>query len=258
RGGPPHPHPRPPPGAPPPWPPPPPPCYPGLPPRWGGGGGGAPDGPTHHGAFDIAYMLLVPGMTVTAPKDGDELIALMKTGLTHDAGPYSIRYPRDAVPAAVPPTAEIDAVPYGSWEVVREGSDMAILAVGTMVLEALSAADELAAAGIDATVVNCRFLKPFDEEVLERVLGSHERILTVEEGTVVNGFGALMAREIQARVGSRPTVRTMGLPDVFIEHGDRGLLLAEVGLDAEGIAREALRLAGRGPDIRVMATRESA
>ncbi len=216
------------------------------------------DGPTHHGAFDIAYMLLVPGMTVTAPKDGDELIALMKTGLTHDAGPYSIRYPRDAVPAAVPPTAEIDAVPYGSWEVVREGSEMAILAVGTMVLEALSAADELAAAGIDATVVNCRFLKPFDEEVLERVLGSHERILTVEEGTVVNGFGALMAREIQARVGSRPTVRTMGLPDVFIEHGDRGLLLAEVGLDAEGIAREALRLAGPSPDIRVMATRESA
>jgi len=98
----------------------------------------------------------------------------------------------------------------------------------------------------------------FDEEVLERVLGSHERILTVEEGTVVNGFGALMAREIQARVGSRPTVRTMGLPDVFIEHGDRGLLLAEVGLDAEGIAREALRLAGPSPDIRVMATRESA
>ena len=141
---------------------------------------------------------------------------------------------------------------------MREGSDLAILAVGTMVLEALSAADQLAGAGIDATVVNCRFLKPFDEQVLERVLRSHTHILTVEEGTVVNGFGAFMAREIQARAGSRPTVRTMGLPDVFIEHGDRGLLLAEVGLDAKGIAREALQLAERNPEIRVLATRESA
>ena len=216
------------------------------------------DGPTHHGAFDIAYMLLVPGMTVTAPRDGEELIGLMKTGLSHDAGPYSIRYPRDAVPAAVPPTSEIDPVPYGSWEVLRQGSGTAILAVGTMVLEALAAADELADDGLDVTVVNCRFLKPFDEDVLQSVLGSHTRVLTVEEGTVINGFGAFMAREIQERAGSRVAVRTMGLPDNFIEHGDRPSLLGEVGLDAKGIAAEARCFAEGTAGLRMMAARETA
>ena len=216
------------------------------------------DGPTHHGAFDIAYMLLVPGMTVTAPMDGAELIGLMRTGLSHDAGPYSIRYPRDAVPAEVPPTSEIAPVPYGSWEVLRSGSGMAILAVGTMVLEALAAADELAALGIEATVVNCRFLKPFDENVLRDVLDAHTHVLTVEEGTVVNGFGAFMAREIQLRAGSRVAVRTMGLPDAFIEHGDRGLLLGEVGLDAKGIAKEAQQFAEGVAGIRVVPARASA
>ncbi len=216
------------------------------------------DGPTHHGAFDIAYMLLVPGMTVTAPMDGAELIGLMRTGLSHDAGPYSIRYPRDAVPAEVPPTSEIAPVPYGSWEVLRSGSGMAILAVGTMVLEALAAADELAALGIEATVVNCRFLKPFDENVLRDVLDAHTHVLTVEEGTVVNGFGAFMAREIQLRAGSRVAVRTMGLPDAFIEHGDRGLLLGEVGLDARGIAKEAQQFAEGVAGIRVVPARASA
>ena len=216
------------------------------------------DGPTHHGAFDIAYMLLVPGMTVTAPMDGAELIGLMRTGLSHNAGPYSIRYPRDAVPAEVPPTSEIAPVPYGSWEVLRSGSGMAILAVGTMVLEALAAADELAALGIEATVVNCRFLKPFDENVLRDVLDAHTHVLTVEEGTVVNGFGAFMAREIQLRAGSRVAVRTMGLPDAFIEHGDRGLLLGEVGLDAKGIAKEAQQFAEGVAGIRVVPARASA
>ena len=216
------------------------------------------DGPTHHGAFDIAYMLLAPGMTVTAPRDGAELIGLMKTGLAHDAGPYSIRYPRDAVPAEVPPTSEIDPVPYGSWEVLRPGSGVAILAVGTMVLEALAAADELGGAGIDATVVNCRFLKPFDEGVLRDVIRTHSHVLTVEEGTVVNGFGALMAREIQARAGTSVAVATMGLPDRFIEHGDRPSLLGEVGLDAKGIAREVRRLAEGVAGLHVMPARESA
>ena len=216
------------------------------------------DGPTHHGAFDIAYMLLVPGMTVTAPMNGAELIGLMRTGLSHDAGPYSIRYPRDAVPAEVPPTSEIAPVPYGSWEVLRSGSGMAILAVGTMVLEALAAADELAALGIEATVVNCRFLKPFDENVLRDVLDAHTHVLAVEEGTVVNGFGAFMAREIQLRAGSRVAVRTMGLPDAFIEHGDRGLLLGEVGLDARGIAKEAQQFAEGVAGIRVVPARASA
>ncbi len=202
------------------------------------------DGPTHHGAFDIAYMLLVPGMTVTAPKDGAELVALLRAGLEHDDGPYSIRYPRDTVPYEVPPATEIPPVAYGSWEILRSGSELAILAVGTMVLQALSAADRLSAIGIDATVVNCRYLKPYDEGALVEILGGHSKILTVEEGTVVNGFGAFMAREIQARARRSTVVATMGIPDRFVEHGGRSELLREMGLDELGIVEATRGLMG--------------
>ena len=202
------------------------------------------DGPTHHGAFDIAYMLLVPGMTVTAPKDGAELVALLRAGLEYDEGPYSIRYPRDTVPYEVPPATEIPPVAYGSWEILRSGSELAILAVGTMVLQALSAADRLSAIGIDATVVNCRYLKPYDEGALVEILGGHSKILTVEEGTVVNGFGAFMAREIQGRARRSTVVATMGIPDRFVEHGGRGELLREIGLDELGIVEAARGLMG--------------
>ncbi|HVZ76405.1 MAG TPA: 1-deoxy-D-xylulose-5-phosphate synthase, partial [Gemmatimonadaceae bacterium] len=121
------------------------------------------DGETHMGLYDIAYMLAVPNMTVTAPRNGRELIGLMRTALRHDAGPFSIRYPRDASPDLVPHAAEIEAVPYGTWDVVRRGADVAVLAVGTMVESSLAAAEQLAAEGLNVTVVNCRFLKPYDE-----------------------------------------------------------------------------------------------
>ena len=119
------------------------------------------DGPTHHGTFDINYMLTVPGMTVTAPKDGSEMLALLRLGVNGE-GPFSVRWPRASVPEAVPHLSEVPEIPYGSWEVLRRGRDVAVLAVGTMVLEATKAAETLAADGIDATVVNCRFLKPYD------------------------------------------------------------------------------------------------
>lgn len=202
------------------------------------------DGPTHHGTFDIAYMLTIPGMTVTAGKDGSEMLGLLRAGVAHDGGPFSVRWPRDAVPADVPPISEIEAVPYGTWEVLREGSGIAILAVGTMVLPALRAATDLAEAGIDATVVNCRYLKPYDREVFERVIGSHGLVLTVEEGTVVNGFGSFMAREADAFLGrGEVQMDALGIPDEFIEHGSRKELLRELGLDAEGIAARVKRLA---------------
>lgn len=210
------------------------------------------DGPTHHGAFDIAYMLAVPGMTVTAPKDGAEMLGLLRSGVAWEDGPFCLRYPRDAVPQEVPSIADIQPVPYGTWDVLRRGSGLAILAVGTMVGPALEAATTLAARGVDATVVNCRFLKPFDRAVLEGVVASHAAVLTVEEGTVVNGFGASMAREIQALSGSaRPQgapsleVECMGIPDRFIQHGGRSELLAEIGLDVEGITARAQGLAER-------------
>ena len=204
------------------------------------------DGPTHHGVFDIAYMLSVPGMKVTAGKDGSEMLALLRHATASDApGPWSVRWPRAAVPAEVPALGDIPDVEPFTWEILRNGGDLAILAVGTMVLPALEAAEALAEDGIRATVVNCRFLKPYDRDVFEEMARSHPLILTVEEGTVVNGFGAFMARELDAlELEQRPRVAAMGIPDRFIEHGSRGELLSEMGLNAEGIAERVRALAG--------------
>src|SRR5256886_2053559 len=116
------------------------------------------DGQTHMGLYDIAYMLAVPNMTVTAPRDGAEMLALLRAGVEHASGPFSLRYPRDVVPAGVPDIADIAPTPYGTWEVLRQGSEVAVLAVGTMVNVALAAAANLGAEGLDVTVVNCRYL----------------------------------------------------------------------------------------------------
>src|SRR3954462_6059077 len=150
------------------------------------------DGETHMGLYDIAYMLAVPGMTVTAPKNAREMLALLRAGTLHD-GPFSIRYPRDSAPDVVPPISEIEPTRYGTWEVLRHGNELAVLAVGTMVQPSLEAADTLASEGLNVTVVNCRVPKPFDEVTLAAILARHRQILVVEEGTAVNGFGAFMS-----------------------------------------------------------------
>ena len=215
------------------------------------------DGPTHMGLYDIAYMLAVPGMTVMAPKNATEMLGLLRTAVSHTAGPSCIRYPRDAAPDIVPPIAEIDEVPYGRWEVLRlakraEGTQkktIAILAVGTMVLPALSAAGILEGEGVEATVVNCRFLKPYDEETLSTVVAGHDDILVVEEGTVVNGFGAWMSTVIHA---IRPDVRVAahGVPDELIEQAARARQLEITGLDTAGIASRAREALGLSGDVR--------
>jgi 1-deoxy-D-xylulose-5-phosphate synthase len=199
------------------------------------------DGETHMGLYDIAYLLAVPNVTVTAPKDGTEMLALLKTGLSHDAGPFSLRYPRDVVPAPVPATSEIAPVPFGTWEVLRQGSDVAILAVGTMVGTSLQAAERLAADGLDVTVVNCRFLKPHDEVTLAAILAHRRQILVVEEGTMINGFGAYIGAVIERQ---EPSVRVHvhGVPDRIIHAAPRARQLAMLGLDAEGIARRVRAL----------------
>jgi 1-deoxy-D-xylulose-5-phosphate synthase len=205
------------------------------------------DGPTHMGLYDIAYLLTVPNTVVTAPKDGAEMLALLRLGTRHEGGPFTLRYPRDAVPADVPALAEIPEIEMGTWETLREGSDIALLATGTMVLPALKAAELLEEQGIDASVVNCRFLKPMDEETLEWALGSHRTVLTIEEGVAVNGFGSVVAARAADRdAGDRPRVRTLGVPDRLIHHAARGEQLAEVGLTPEGIAAVARELAPLG------------
>jgi len=193
------------------------------------------DGETHMGLYDIAYMLAVPGMTVTAPRDATEMLALLRSAVTHDTGPFCLRYPRDSAPDVPPPMAEVEAVPYGTWDVVRRGSELAILAVGTMVNPALEAAESLAVEGFDPTVVNCRFLKPYDALTLSGLLADHRQLLVVEEGTVINGFGAYLASVVERL---EPSVRVVahGVPDRIIPAASRARQLAAAGLDAAGIA----------------------
>jgi len=193
--------------------------------------------------YDIAYMLSIPGATVTAPKNGTEMLGLLRTSMAHKDGPFSLRYPRDASPDIVPPIAEIAPVPFGTWEVLRHGSEFAVLAVGPMVNNALAAADILAAEGLSITVVNCRFLKPHDEVTLNALLADHRHLLVVEGGTVVNDFGAYMTSVI-ARLD--PTVRVIahGVADRFIEQASRARQLQLTGLDAAGIAERVRVLHG--------------
>ena len=193
------------------------------------------DGETHMGLYDIPYLLAVPNFTVTAPKDGREMLALLRSAVDHDRGPWSIRYPRDAAPDEPPHIREVDRVPYGTWEVVRKGQDFAILAVGTMVNASLAAAELLTRDGFNVTVVNCRFLKPYDEVTLAAILAGHQHVLVVEEGTVVNGFGAFMTSVIERHDGS-VRVHTHGVPDRIIVAAPRSRQLQLCGLTPEGIA----------------------
>ncbi len=202
------------------------------------------DGETHAGLYDIAYMLAIPHMTVTAPASGRELIGLLRTALGHTEGPFSIRYPRDAAPDLVGPASEIPVVPYGTWDVLRKGSDdVAVLAVGTMVAQAMAAADALAADGLDVTVVNCRFLKPIDQGSLAALVHHHKLLLVVEEGTVVNGFGAYLATIVEQL---EPSVRVVahGVPDRVVYAASRARQLAQCGLDAAGISAKVRALHG--------------
>jgi 1-deoxy-D-xylulose-5-phosphate synthase len=221
------------------------------------------DGPTHMGLYDIAYMLAVPGMVVTAPKNGKEMIALLRSGLAYSNGPFCLRYPRDATPDIVPPASEIEAIPHATWEVLRRANAatrdaeqaVAILAVGTMVLPSLAAAEILSDSGVSVTVVNCRYLKPHDERVLAEIVRDHRNILVVEEGTVVNGFGAHMSAVI-GELNPEVKVVAHGVPDSFVDQAPRAKQLAGLGLDAHGIARRVTEAFGmessRGTHLRAV------
>jgi 1-deoxy-D-xylulose-5-phosphate synthase len=201
------------------------------------------DGDTHMGLYDIAYMLAVPEMTITAPRDATEMLALLRTAAHHTTGPFSIRYPRDTAPDDPPAMSSIEAIPYGSWDVVRRGSEIAILAVGTMVNQALKAVESLAVEGFDPTVVNCRFLKPYDQLTLSAILADHKQLLVIEEGTVINGFGAYMASVVE-RLEPSVRVTAHGVPDRIIPAASRARQLASAGLDAAGIAKRVRALHG--------------
>jgi 1-deoxy-D-xylulose-5-phosphate synthase len=197
------------------------------------------DGPTHHGHFDITYLRSLPNMTVMAPKDENELRHMLYTALQHP-GPVAIRYPRGkGVGAAIDP--EYKLLPIGQAEVLKEGKDLQILALGSMVAPSLEAAAVLEKEGVSAGVVNCRFVKPLDHGLVD-IAAASGRVLAVEENIRQGGFsGALL--ELFNDAGLRDVrVRRIGLPDKFVEHGPQDLLRAKYGLDSAGILREAKSL----------------
>jgi 1-deoxy-D-xylulose-5-phosphate synthase len=200
------------------------------------------DGPTHHGAFDLSYLRCIPNMTVMAPADENECRQMLYTAFMLD-GPAAVRYPRGSG-VGVEMQQQMTALPVGRAEVRREGKRVAILAFGSMLKPALEAASEL-----NATVVNMRFVKPLDREMVFRLATSHELLVTVEENVVAGGAGSAVV-EALAEDGMPVPVVTLGLPDHFVEHGDHPQLLADCGLDAAGIlraVRERLTQAGRRP-----------
>lgn len=199
------------------------------------------DGETHHGAFDLAYLRHIPNMVVMVPKDENELVHMLETALGLDV-PAAIRYPRGAGEGvAVDPVPA--ALPVGRAEVLRRGRDVALLAVGPLVYEALRAAEILARRGVEATVVNARFVKPLDADLISSLASETGAVVTAEEHAVQGGFGSAVLEALAARGLSGVAVRLLGLPDEFIPHCDRRATLAALGLDAAGIARAAVEVA---------------
>lgn len=203
------------------------------------------DGPTHHGVLDLSYLRCVPGMVVAAPRDGNELRDLLWTALTQESAPFAIRFPRDSVPAGFDAQRAPKVLPIGSWETLREGSDVVLLAVGAMVEQARAACELLGTRGVSAGLVNCRFVKPIDLETLARARGSAGLLVTIEENSRNGGLGEAVIDALNESGGSGGRTLALALPDAFVTHGSRNELLADVGLDAAGIARSVTAALGR-------------
>ena len=198
------------------------------------------DGPTHHGAFDISYLRQIPNWVVMAPKDGNELKNMLYTAVEWQNGPVAIRYPRAPIPddpKSVSVKDDFTEIEMGSWERLREGKDLAILAIGSMVYPALEASEQLGKEGINVEVVNARFVKPLDEEMLLSILKKFDKIITVEENALLGGFGSGILEFAEAHGINNVLIRRMGIPDKFIEHGPRNKLLSILGLDKDGIVK---------------------
>ena len=187
------------------------------------------DGPTHHGAFDLSFLSCVPNLLLMTPSDEDECRKMLTTAFHHD-GPAAVRYPRGGgTGVAIDP--QLVGLPIGKGELRRRGQAVALLAFGSMLAPALAAA-----AAIDATVANMRFVKPIDRELILSLAAEHSLLVSVEENAVIGGAGAEVARVLE-EAGSTTRLLRLGIPDRFIEHGDQALLLADIGLDCAGILR---------------------
>ncbi|HEX5104361.1 MAG TPA: transketolase C-terminal domain-containing protein, partial [Pirellulaceae bacterium] len=244
-----------------------------------------PDGPTHHGCFDLAYMRCLPNLVVMAPGDAWDVPAMLDFALAH-GGPIALRYPKanaycitatsgreqcitatsgreeyaaatsgradlpsDSRPMVAAMHSDRQPVELGRSEAIRPGCDGTILCLGTLLAECLKAAQSLAAEGVDVAVVNARFAKPIDREMVERAIRETGFVLTVEEGCLLGGFGSAVLETASDLGLDASRVRRLGIPDQFIEHGERGELLADLHLDAAGIAAACRELAAQGQGI---------
>jgi len=195
------------------------------------------DGPTHHGTFDLSFLTCIPNLVVMTPADENECRKMLTTAYGID-GPSAVRYPRGAGPGAAIEKALL-ALPIGKGEIRRRGRGIALLAFGSMLTPALAAGEEL-----DATVANMRFVKPIDRELIAELAREHSLLISVEENALIGGAGSEVARVLE-EIGSSTRLLRLGLPDHFIDHGDQALLLAEVGLDGDGIVRSVQALSDR-------------
>jgi 1-deoxy-D-xylulose-5-phosphate synthase len=191
------------------------------------------DGPTHHGTFDLSYLAAVPNLTLMVPKDGNELRSMMRLAAEADlGGPVAIRYPRSAIPTPV--EKSIKKIECGVWEELSTGGDTVLIATGTMV-EVARKTRELISDEIELSVINARFIKPLDFEKLDECRKKYSQIIVIEENSNINGLGAIIGSYLQQK-DYNGSYKMLGIPDKFISHGSRSVLLKEIGLDEESVA----------------------
>lgn len=200
------------------------------------------DGETHQGVFDIAFLRHLPNMVLMMPKDENEGQHMVYTAIKYEDGPIAMRYPRGNG-LGVPMDEELKEIPIGTWEVLREGEDAAILTFGTTIPMAMEAAEILAKHGVSVKVVNTRFIKPLDEEMLVGILNENMPILTIEEAVLQGGFGSFVLETSHDLGYQHVEIDRMGIPDQFIEHGSVDKLLEEIGMTTEDVVLRMQKLA---------------
>lgn len=196
------------------------------------------DGPTHHGCFDLSYLRIIPNMVVMAASDENELQHMVYTAMKHDSGPISLRYPRGRA-LGVQMDSELKEIEIGKAEVLRKGNDVGIIAVGNMVQQAMNAAGHLEEHGIEAEVVNARFVKPLDEKAVIKSAKKSGKLITVEENCLAGGFGSAVIELLEERGMNEIMVKRVGIPDKFVEHGTQDELRKELELTTEKLFYES-------------------
>ena len=198
-----------------------------------------PDGPTHHGLFDLGYLRVFPNIAVMAPGDAEDVTAMIEFAAAHD-GPTAIRYPKATAETVARPRT---AVELGKSEVIRWGTHGMVLVCGTQLAEAQKAVEELREEGLDVGLVNARFVKPLDTDVIQRAVRECAFVVTVEEAALMGGFGSAVLEAANEVEDAKAKIHRLGAPDEFVEHADRSELLTQLKLDAAGIAETCRKLA---------------